>query len=705
MFRDKYTIEQPKLVGFDDLFQSGSPPRIVVDARPHPDWSGRNPEELEAVLYRMIEDRKSDLYRFLYGQRQNYALGIVSSQYTNLSVPGMQTKHSITGGNESIHITLYPDAPKAGTKPNSLTLDVNPALVLKLDAPFVFWPMPGSQTLENPPDDWVRNDTKSVNCFDPAFAPLNNAGDPPVSAPAAASDPLHPKTYISSGLNHRWDGSDDRNPSIQNGLVESMWLGNKSGGTVIAPYKVTGKCYWEVHVKRLPTQMPSSDFSEKTKAENPKGEYLTSPISDFQDFQGTRKLWPVELNTFLNPMIGIAPGLFMNRPLGEGSFTHYILGLDPDLRQPRSIYAVPTSTMRGTPSGKRFRAGYYAVRNTGVDPITLSNGQVVEAGQEGYLADLNPVTEAYPGQTWSGSYVPTLNAYTGDRDDIFRVALLLAGNSTMSQYGPSQGEGVDPPSDEFTSVWISTYPNVRWVRVGRVGGPLYSGASIFNSGPLDVIANSLIVRYEHGLVDDEFEEDIYGDFVSTRPDSSDTFVYLPWEATVGKHTPVLKGRMDFIGLTRDPARKPFEEPPYDVTVTTTGPVDREGGAYSNGTGIDTGVDLGELQVDDVIMIACDATTQKVWFGKNGDWIVAPGGIRGDDTDKEPEPENGKGYITYLDKPEDANVDYYPAMSYRLGPTQLEMHLGPTCQYQPPSGFKVIADLKTTLEVDLGDTPE
>ena len=128
----------------------------------------------------------------------------------------------------------------------------------------------------------------------------------------------------------------------------------------------------------------------------------------------------------------------------------------------------------------------------------------------------------------------------------------------------------------------------------------------------------------------------------------------------------------------------------------------------------TGVDLGDLSVGDVIMIATDTATGYIWFGKNGSWYGPPAS----DADvsaplgSSDGPAQGTKWTAVMDgfsksatpiKPPPGNTDptqnppvYYPAVGWHVGPMEVKIHYGIGMKYAPPGGFTVYG--QTTLKI-------
>lgn len=136
---------------------------------------------------------------------------------------------------------------------------------------------------------------------------------------------------------------------------------------------------------------------------------------------------------------------------------------------------------------------------------------------------------------------------------------------------------------------------------------------------------------------------------------------------LGDHTWVYKGRADLLGNG--------DTPKQDIT------------SEDASVGVWTGVDLGDFNVGDIVQIAVDTKTRKVWFGKNNLWYGQTGSYKlghGDTLDKH-------DAVTYLDG--DTDTKYYPACAFRVGHTKMRMRWGNSIKYFAPPGFTAY-DLET-----------
>lgn len=134
---------------------------------------------------------------------------------------------------------------------------------------------------------------------------------------------------------------------------------------------------------------------------------------------------------------------------------------------------------------------------------------------------------------------------------------------------------------------------------------------------------------------------------------------------IGSHTWGFKGRGDTLAST--------------TTATDDGPLDPPlGGEGALFNGVWSGVDLGTLEIDDVLMFATDVSARKLWLGKNGKWYDTHG-----PTDFTPgQPELGAALL--LDG--EPSQDYFPAATLRVGPSHVRFLFGEETHFAAPGGF-------------------
>jgi hypothetical protein len=268
--------------------------------------------------------------------------------------------------------------------------------------------------------------------------------------------------------------------------------------------------------------------------------------------------WPAQLNTFLNPVIGLWPRCAQFGP-------HSVIGLDEQSALYRSIGVVRTSTMQGS-----------------LRVVTVDQSRLYGGGEDGDVTSSSGLTSCPE----AGTVIPHLY------------------------------------------------------------GDLFNGPDIA------------------GLADrEEFGRLMVKDTAANRGEMAnlgDGGVTLPFGSGPGRHGLVFKGRADLLRSIKSPG----------------GDAVNDGGPYAGRSGIWTGVDLGDFGEGDVIMIATDTDSRKVWFGKNGAW--------------QGNPASGEGWACFMDGPAGAR-NYYPGVSFRVGPSKLRAHFRTDDMiYTIPKGFKSYA---------------
>jgi hypothetical protein len=172
----------------------------------------------------------------------------------------------------------------------------------------------------------------------------------------------------------------------------------------------------------------------------------------------------------------------------------------------------------------------------------------------------------------------------------------------------------------------------------------------------------------------------YSDFLGAMPVQNtplSTVLQNPPKATMdlfssGVHAPVFTGRVDLWSPSSAIG---------DGSTTTDAQY--------------TGVDLGQLRQGDVVMVAADADTGYIWFGKNGTWYLSDG-TQVSASDQTSGPNVGTGWAAVMDggsksvAPQQgtSKPKYYPAVGYRIGNLKFNILLTGFTKYSPPSSFKI-----------------
>jgi hypothetical protein len=347
---------------FKDVLQQ--PPAVYLAV----DRSGMRGTDADTAAVGVVADQSALLASFIQGQRQQALISGLPNWSKQLDTSNMMVRYVSQQGTERIEIIVRPTyEPKKPTN----------GRVIDIVSDFRAWPYAGAQTFDDPPHIWTAfvnagNFAEMQSMYDPAFAPADDHGGEPLLAPVVSDDVhnLLPKGYI---------GRDNAlAPATANGLAKPLWLTDIAGGKAYDE-KLEGKQYWEVELMRLPDAVPD-------------GYTVTFPdaVDDGSRRQGLtfdsrpqsyKRIFDKDLNTFFNPVIGLAPAYFLNGedppppdappPTGnpansttnDAYYIHKIGGLDPDETKPRSIAMIRSSTKPGDLVNTGWNRTIYELHN------------------------------------------------------------------------------------------------------------------------------------------------------------------------------------------------------------------------------------------------------------------------------------------------------------------------------------------------------
>lgn len=453
------------------------------------------------------------------------------------------------------------------------------------------------------------------------------------------------------------------------------WQSVKAGSRIV-PQALAGKQYWEVEILELPSDVPGPVTKSFSGGVND-GTFTQSEVF-FSNVNVLQRFFPRALNTFFTPQIGVVPEVSLAKNTNGKGFkttTPTLMGLAEVGANTGSVFVTRSSFMQGhvtihTPSADYIDIAYgdgsHSLVGAGTKPAgdkLWHSGDIVVSGSSVFMFQIavqatgpgagfhtswtGPNSGPPAGSTWgvsSGGYYTLIPWPAGD----------VNGANVDGQYwsliGTVGGSAYDKPTSP-----ISTYPHtptgtsfpIFWPTVGQAPQPL-SGSSITR-------------LTAHGA-DDETALVTYGDTMLSG---------ALMDSTPGKKAPVLHtGRLDLDG----------------------GPV---------------GLDLGDIVVGDVVMIATELLTKKqfdtqsspqvsgkIWFGKNGKWYNWTGSPTSPNVDAVMDVANG--WASVLDPIWDVNsglvigqAKFYPAVSWRLGPVHVRIRLGTSQKHKPPKGFKAL----------------
>lgn len=138
---------------------------------------------------------------------------------------------------------------------------------------------------------------------------------------------------------------------------------------------------------------------------------------------------------------------------------------------------------------------------------------------------------------------------------------------------------------------------------------------------------------------------------------------------IGSHVWAFKGRGDLLASTTSASDDGPLMPPI-------------GGDGAMFNGVWSGVDLGTLDVDDVVMFAVDTGSRSMWFGKNGHWYDKNG-------QSQYAPGDPRLLVSLMLDGSGSGDDeqlYYPAATLRVGPSHVRFLFGEQTNYIAPGGF-------------------
>jgi hypothetical protein len=670
---------------FYDQF-TALPVRVITNIEASDGWWASYGDTAQSVAQALVDQQAATLHSFVELRRQQYALSPLTYANDRIDLPGVSARYQNNTGHEYIYLTVRPEA---AANPRSLDITTGGGLTIDIVKSFDFWPWPGSQKFGDP-NPYLQG-LQGVTIYDPVFAPTNDKGGKPALAALGAGVQPTPKdlwSYIDKKWTPSWWATssdyspvESYDPQLNSGYVEQLWLKNVAVGKAYST-ALSGKQYWEVEVRRLPDAVPDTITQTYEGMEPAYWPSVTNPIFKQDEKYGSTRtqhlLFPQELNTFLSPVIGLVPAHFLdgetlpakpetenpNAPVDSNTdqlyFMHKVIGLDPDVRKPRSIGAVRTSTLRGTETSSEWLRGYVSV-----DLGPEYANYVTDRNPRYYIFPADEYNAPFPYETPDPTAMFTPDGSLGPPLTGSLIIKGLAGGSEIYECASNRQRVAVPRSGgPVGTTGFIEWPagsGVFWDYVGAVGG-LAIGAP-----------GSSITATQNRYQTIKHENIAYGDFTHLGRFDYETAgtdytnqwqIWCP-EDKVGKAMPVIKGRGDYLPARRSEVGTDFD----NVSADGNTPL----------PGYDTGVDLGELVVGDRIMIATDTASRKVWFGKNGQWVGPDGGAAN--------PEKGDGYACLMDlDTEQKTVQYHAAVSARYGPTWVRMHLGIGLVYSPPKGF-------------------
>ena len=546
-------------------------------------------------------------------------------------------------------------------------------------------------------------------------------------------------------------------------------------GTAILTQPLNGKQYWEVEIITLPSgKVPSaSEYTTWPQGCDAFCTPLIGVCPQYylpNDLRNADpKSAPQKFQSYMRPL-GCDPFIDPNGPKNLLARSIYMSRIARDVVTVASptFYSWIPGQWYITPSPNGSGVGVIAV--TGIDitgwyaTLAAWNGQgdtpSPAAGNQAGLASDNPFVTVPGWGTGTATNIPPQTLRTTPTNMRYSIGTTIAGNDVVYvivSIGVDTGATVDLPVR--IPYWVAWGPSVGPTSAGIMeiaygsdvglndGGVCYAnvmaysvGSEFVSSSPTAGALGSAYVfsnngpfriNYVRGIKiiasPAVYNSGIYGDIlpfmVSTSSLSSPA--PPPWTSDLtqvpqsvvnqyqpGYYAPVFIGRADELATQTVTANATSVAPKIGdgSSLPLDGSLAQPPQVMGN-IGQMTGVDLGDLNVGDVIMVATDAATGYIWFGKNGSWYGPPAS----DTDVSAPlavsdgPAHGTKWTAIMDgfsksatpvTPPPGNTDptqeppmYYPAVGWHVGPMEVKIHYGAGMKYSPPSGFMVYGQAK------------
>lgn len=622
----------------------------------------------------LVDQSAGVISQFWQTQHHQSSLGVARNRNIRQRIPGLDMTYQNIQGSELLTLEVYPSAPPASFVASILP-NGNSFIV---SAEFAGWPLPGYQYSAGGGQGWWTVELEIGSpwgsyYYDPLFIPGAlvdpNEGDL-ASSVTSTQSPLLAWDVGSSGA------------SKLGGFGDSSWWNKKIGGSGICTGALSGQQYWEVKIVSLPPagHVPPSITSPES---GPFLGFYNDPTF-FQDNTRETWSWPAVLDTWLSPIIGLVPQSYVD-PSWKGNHLDFgaVIGLDYDPSMPRSIGAVRSSltTLPWNSQTNIPSAGLLTVTASVTLFYTNSDGgaDFVTVGATSYQCI--STTSPPPGnKIWNvGDVVGVGSQYlvmcVGSSPVVSDTGAV--GGASGPQAGPSPAQCAAYVGSMASSL-LTSHPvapmavgGAYFAVVGFVGYGLF-GDAFYAYLPGDSLADDFFLPPGGGLGTITFTP--AGDPIVSTDSGTKTFgdVFMAFDTfdplgnivlsgvnQLGRHCPIFKGRGD------------------DLVSALTPSQDTSLGSPA---GVWLGIDLGDLVAGDVIRIATDTVSRKVWFGKNKQWYDSDGAS--DFSPGDPE----LAHATVMDG--DDKTLYYPACSWRFGPVEMQMNLSSSTQaFGLPGGFK------------------
>lgn len=632
-----------------------------------------------ADVQQLLNQYSGDLQHFFLAQRQNHYAGFSNNSAHGHSFGPFLARYVNNSGQETFTIIVRPQASGGqATLPSADTF--------KIGTDILEWPF-----------EWITTTGNSVY----ADSALEQEGQPI----GANGELLNP------------------NATPGGGSANSTASNAGSFGSGVYNQPLAGLVYWEVRIDSLPDQVPpAGSYSYGVPGVKIDGDLFLIGPTNAQGFCAS--VWPAELNTFLEPVIGIMPGdnidptyltgtkCFVPQILGtglmpgqgQGQFeTYYGYGGGggttvwvSDVTNPHAaVFCVPTSYKTSTPSYQfwqdtswdvllteqfltspagtklNYCTGYYGF---GTDnPLLPPPSPLVAAGGSYYASDI--------GLYWciagNDAVVTTASVALGSPPpDAYQLNGVIGAPSDLDSGTPVSRVWVDQTAttptmgldDEFFVYPAESVGNAFFVACAEVGGDVALGnIQYIYFGPPEYSERPYYYLLNYGPFDGELTNGI----LQKTPGSWQPNTYLNVATCYG----------DAAGPVSSALTNALPEAAFPIckgSLSTGGTWIFQTPFTAGDTTSQAAVagDLGQPTIGDIVQIAVDVTTGAVWFGKNGQWF----------NDAQPGDKNPTTYLDMTPMPDGSNPKHYAAVGYRVGSCWTMMLLGSAQTYPAPAGF-------------------
>jgi hypothetical protein len=457
-----------------------------------------------------------------------------------------------------------------------------------------------------------------------------------------------------------------------------------TAGTAVGKAPFVGPQYFEVVIKTLPDIGVPPVVTKQNAPDDPAFHYVDHIENPFlyNDKSAKTVKWPASLDTFDSPIVGIVPESYPKdfTPSKDEPYNPLIIGYGAE-GEARSIACHPFSWVLGDYWIKQWDFGHWDYEGPAITILNMKHDD-----KKAFICPANAYNDGPP-----GGYVPPVlehafafpqgqdgrNHYSCTPDQVFVVD--FSGSDGCKSDGPPTGfiaPGIGPARKLGpTTAWFSACAeNTPYYTTYKFPGDHYGG--IGNNGFTEWQYDGKC-HYTKSAWSKKPPPDMFGD-VFYNPARKNGL------ADPGGFEPIGQKQQSGSGLCVIKGRPSNILPPVkakDIPIGTKGP-----SGFGVADGVVTGVVLKEKwEVGDVVMVAVNTKTRKVWFGINGKWIGPDG---------DADPAKGQGEAAIMDG--DEKVKYYPAIAFRRGAVECFANYDGQFKYPPPGGFAGYSGIAFTI---------